>query len=92
MKAFRIIRNTKNAYLVHTMPVHSKLYKELSDGFQKFFDSKTQQYCDYQLYCNIDSLDAVLNYIYNDLGTCVFGNNRHYKTIAGAKKYILNNK
>jgi hypothetical protein len=92
MKAFRIQRTTTNVYLVRPMFIGSKLYKSLNEGYQRFFNEENQQYSDFEMYCNAQSLPALLDYIYNDLGTCVYGNNRHYKTVAGAAKYILNNK
>jgi hypothetical protein len=88
MKAFRVRRNTKGAYLAQSMIAGSKLCKELSEKFQRHYDDKKQEYSDFEMFCNADSLDALLKYIYNDLGSCVFGNGRHYKTISGAAKYI----
>lgn len=89
MKAFRICRNTNNAYIVRPMNVGSKLYESLSQGFQRFFNEEKNEFSDFEMYCNEQSVNSLVEYIYNDLGTCVYGNKRHYKTAAGAAKYIL---
>lgn len=92
MKAYRVIKNTMGVYLVRPMFIGSKLYESLNEGYQRFFNEEKQQYSDFEMFCNPQSLPALLDYIYNDLGACVYGNKRHYKTVAGAAKYILNKK
>lgn len=90
MKAYRVRRSTTNVYIVFPMFIGSKLYESLNEGYQKYFDEGKQQHSDMEMFCNDQSLPALLNYIYNDLGTCVYGNKRRYKTVSGALKYILN--
>lgn len=90
MKAYRFLRSTTNVYIVLPMFIGSKLYESLNEGYQRFFNEEKQQYTDYEMHCNDQSLPALLDYIYNNLGTCVYGNKRHYKTALGAAKYIKN--
>ena len=90
MKAYRVLRTTTNVYLVKPMNIGLKLYESLNEGFQKYFNEEQQQYSDFEMYCNEKSLHKLLDYIYNDLNTCIYGNNRRYKTISGAAKYIIN--
>lgn len=92
MKGYRVLRTTTNVYLVLPMNVGLKLYESLNEGFQKYFNEEKKEYSDMEMYCNDKSLPDLLDYIYNYLGKNVYGNKRHYKTVSGALKYILNKK